>query len=402
MPRRRIRPPVLSRLSVAWIAFGVTLALVAVGATAVEDEDRSRVALAVGALETLAPPPSPTKSDPPERLGPGAKALAPSLVSADIDGERAFDELDYATDGAPPAASLSSAEVVITIDGAPAKSAAERRIAVEAARRIALAQIDPGLRKPSAHGPVPRIADDGRRVASIYARPFQRADAPVVGLIVGGLGLNRELTERAINELPAEITLAFAPYAKDLEIWTQRARAAGHEIMIELPMEDGAGDPAALGAAALLTSRSAEENATRLDWLLSRFDGYFGATNYLGGKFAGNRVLMGSVLARLQAAGVAYVDDTDAMQWLDTQGLPDYRTVSRFVSPGYNDTLDQTRRDLEALEALARREGEALGKTYANPAAIDELRGWAASLDARGLSLGPASALMQKNPTRSL
>ena len=123
--------------------------------------------------------------------------------------------------------------------------------------------------------------------------------SPTVSLIVGGLGLNKALTERAIDDLPAEISLAFAPYAKDLDFWTEKARNAGHEVLIELPMENYSGDPTALGAAGLLTSRTPAENLQRLDWLMSRFGGYFAATNYQGGKFAANDEAMAPILARL-------------------------------------------------------------------------------------------------------
>lgn len=133
-----------------------------------------------------------------------------------------------------------------------------------------------------------------------------------MGLVVGGLGLNPEITARAIEELPPYITLAFAPYAKDLERWTKEARAAGHEIMVELPMEGHAGGVETLGPAALLTSRTEEENLQRLDWLLSRFGGYIGATNYMGGKFSASRSDLSSVLARLEALGLSYIDDTGA------------------------------------------------------------------------------------------
>ncbi|MEL7231183.1 MAG: divergent polysaccharide deacetylase family protein, partial [Pseudomonadota bacterium] len=71
-----------------------------------------------------------------------------------------------------------------------------------------------------------------------YARPFENPEGkPTVSIIVGGMGINWRHTQAAINELPAEVTLSFAPGAKNLTTWVRRARADGHEVLIELPME---------------------------------------------------------------------------------------------------------------------------------------------------------------------
>ena len=47
----------------------------------------------------------------------------------------------------------------------------------------------------------------------------------------------RAATIAAINHTPAEVTLAFDPYAKNVGDWVGLARTAGHETLISLPME---------------------------------------------------------------------------------------------------------------------------------------------------------------------
>ena len=58
-----------------------------------------------------------------------------------------------------------------------------------------------------------------------------------MALIVGGLGLNAVTTRAAIERLPPEVTLSFVPYADNLQSWIDQARAQGHEVMLEMPME---------------------------------------------------------------------------------------------------------------------------------------------------------------------
>jgi polysaccharide deacetylase 2 family uncharacterized protein YibQ len=389
MRARRFKLPVLSRLTWAWLGFVALSGGVALYSAHDGGRTRAAVAMAVEGIERLAPPVEPKKisEPPPERL-------------AARDDEIDTLEQPYAADAEDTLADLNdpailredpSADVIITVDGAPAR-AIGAAAAKPAAPWTPIAAPDASLLKRSAYGQVPRISSDGRRPSKIYAQDFRPGDNPNVALIVGGLGLNRALTERAIDELPPYVTLAFAPYAKDLPFWTKRARNAGHEVMIEIPMENRTSDAQALGPAALLTSRSDAENAQRLDWILSRFEGYFGVTNYLGAKYSGDRDAMQALLSRIDAAGLAYVDDTGALARMDVKSSA--TSVNRLIDPGYGADKGQTKRDLQSLEKIAEREGDALGKTYINDETLDDITEWSGTLDARGLSLAPASAVL--------
>jgi len=73
---------------------------------------------------------------------------------------------------------------------------------------------------------------------SAYKRPFSAGSGKrPVSIIIGGLGVNRSLTNQAINELPADVTLSFAAHAPGLQNWINQARAKGHDVFIEPPME---------------------------------------------------------------------------------------------------------------------------------------------------------------------
>ena len=128
----------------------------------------------------------------------------------------------------------------------------------------------PAMIEDGPFGPLPRIAPDGRRPLLAYARPFDLDDQrPRIALLVVGLGLQADLTDAAIA-LPGEISLHFSAYAPDLPVWFGRARRAGHEVLLDLPMEPldyPASDP---GPRTLLAGASSEDNLQRLDWLLAR------------------------------------------------------------------------------------------------------------------------------------
>lgn len=397
MRTRRFKLPVLSRLTLAWISFAALCCAVAIYSAFDGGRTRAAVAMAVEGVERIAPPVERTiaPGESQERIEPAGEAVSPSLASdftdapgSDYETEDALGEID-----APDLLREdSAADVIITVDGAPARAIGEIREKKPAAAWAPIAAPDDDLSARSVYGSIPRIAADGRRPSKFYAQKFKPGDRPNVAIIVGGLGINRALTERAIDELPPNVTLAFAPYARDLSFWTKRAREAGHEIMVEIPMENRAGDEQTLGPAALLTSRSQEENMQRLEWILSRFSGYFGVTNYLGAKFSGDRDAMEMLLARISAAGLSYIDDTGALERMRVRG--DHTVVNRLIDPGYGPDKSRSKRDLEALERIAANNGDALGKTYVHDETLSEIAAWANSLDERGIALAPASAVL--------
>jgi hypothetical protein len=70
--------------------------------------------------------------------------------------------------------------------------------------------------------------------------------------------------------------------------------------------------------------------------------------------------------------------------------------VNRMIAPGPDGaSMNAARRDLVALETIAARDGDALGKAYAYDGTIDAIVDWAGSLEGRDIALAPASAVLQ-------
>ena len=248
-----------------------------------------------------------------------------------------------------------------------------------------------GLFSPGPNGPLPRIAPDGRVPAQAYARPFRANGKPMVSLVVGGLGLNAVTTRAAIERLPAEVTLSFVPYAEGLQAWIDMARAQGHEVMIELPMEPTGYPENDPGPYTLLSSGGADDVEAKLDWLLGRATGYFGVTNYLGDRFATSDEGMGAMLGVLRQRGVAFLDDGSMR-----------RKPGAFARASADRIIDEQQSpaaimgQLNALEAAAKTRGAALGTGFSYPVTVEAAARWSAGLEARGLQLAPASAMTRR------
>jgi hypothetical protein len=303
-------------------------------------------------------------------------------------------------------APFSAATVELSAAGLPTDSAPEANggqaiitIPGDAGAPSAQSAVGPGLGQAPfaglfAAGPggsLPVIGPDGRTPAQAYARPATADGKPRVALIIGGLGLNAKATRDAISDLPPEVTLSFVPYAEGLQGWIDMARAAGHEVLLEAPMEPKDYPDNDPGPYTLLADGAPQETTQRLDWLLSRATGYFGVTNYLGSKFVQSPSAMNVFETELRQRGLAFVDDGSAAKV--GGGLP-RASADRII----DDQLDggAIEAQLTALETQATRSGQAMGSGFAYPITLAETQRWAAGLASRGIQLAPVSALTSR------
>lgn len=264
---------------------------------------------------------------------------------------------------------------------------------------------DPALVFYGRHGPLPVVAPDGRMARKVYARPFDASDPrPRVAVIVGGLGLSRSMTELAIKALPGAVTLAFTPYAKDLQLLINAARAQGHEVMLELPMEPfdyPHNDP---GPYTLLTQADVDENLDKLDWIMSRFTGYAGVISDQGEKMLGSMEDLRPVLAKLNERGLYFVDPAQAKRSMAGRlahelGLAWALSTGPVDQPASRNGIELR---LLQMEETARGKGSALASGFAYPTTIDQIKDWSKTLEAKGLVLAPVSAVVatpQREPS---
>ena len=139
---------------------------------------------------------------------------------------------------------------------------------------------DPALIENTAQGPMPRIADDGRKPMTAYAAPAA-AGKLKIAIVMSGLGLSARATQGALDGLPAAITLGFLPYAGDVGHWVALARARGHEVVLQVPMEPFDFPESDPGPHTLRAGQDEDANRQRLAWAMTRFTGYAGVTNLL-------------------------------------------------------------------------------------------------------------------------
>ncbi len=233
----------------------------------------------------------------------------------------------------------------------------------------------------------------------LYARPFDDNDKrPRIAVVVSDLGLRATATTTAIQQLPGSVTLAFSPYGENLAQWIQLARAAGHEVLLNLPMEPfnyPANDP---GPQTLLTSLTAPQNLGRLEWVLGRVNGYVGVTNHMGSRFTVSADAVSPILAALKDRGLMFLDSRSAPESVAARlareiGLP--RAINdRFIDHEASRVAIDGR--LAEIERLARQNGAAVAMANPYPVTFERLGQWIAGLEAKGLVLVPLTAVADR------
>ena len=73
------------------------------------------------------------------------------------------------------------------------------------------------------------------------------------------------------------------------------------------------------GPQTLLSSLSGEQNVDRMQWLMSRFQGYVGVTNQMGARFTASEASLAPVLRETAKRGLIYVDDGSSTRSLASQ-----------------------------------------------------------------------------------
>jgi uncharacterized protein len=261
-----------------------------------------------------------------------------------------------------------------------------------------------GFVESGAEGPLPKLASDGRRPFDAYARPVHKnvlqSSQPKIAILLGGMGINAGLTDRAIKDLPEEVTLAFAPYGSDLQTAVNRARSGGHEVMLQLPMEPFGFPEVNPGPNTLLVNASPDVTGASLSWLLSRFSGYTGVVNYLGARFTAEKVAMIPVIESLKKRGLVYLDDGSSSRSLaaELSQTVDLPVRQADIILDGDDSFESISARLRQLEELSRSGHIAIGVGTGLPRTIEAVSSWTKKLQSQGILLVPVSAAFRSRP----
>ena len=324
-----------------------------------------------------APPPAGTPAAESETPPAAEKTPAGELPAGETPGETAPPE------STPPVQTAEKPPEIPPLPKAP-----------PAAPSIAFA--NPALIEKTPQGPLPRIADNGLSPMRAYATVIPADKRPRIAIVIRGLGISARATALAIEHSPPGVTLAFAPYANDVQNWVALARKKGHEVLLEVPMEPYDFPDSDPGQYTLRTGAGEDANTKKLVWSMTRFTGYVGVTNLLGGKLLSDADAVQPLLTYLHRRGLLFFDNGSAMHSVAPE-------VAARIGVAFSQatlTVDSIQSAMEIdnrlsdLETEARAKGTAVGAGFLYPVTLDRVARWAQGLPGRGFVLAPISAIV--------
>jgi hypothetical protein len=282
------------------------------------------------------------------------------------------------------------------------RAALEAGDAAIAARPPRTPAAPPPAQPPALALPAPQLDRDRDELPAWlrHAAETDPADQrPAVAIVIDDLGMSPAGTA-AVAALPAPLTLAFLPYARDLPRQTAAARAAGHELLVHMPMEPVGGQWP--GPDALLSSLSEPDFALRLEKSLQSFSGFVGINNHMGSRLTADHHWMDVVMRALRQRDLLFLDSrTTPSSVADAaarrQGVP---SAVRDVFLDNENSLPAVQAQLGLVERVARQAGAAIAIGHPYGATLEALRGWLPSLEQRGFALVPVSALVARRACR--
>jgi polysaccharide deacetylase 2 family uncharacterized protein YibQ len=251
--------------------------------------------------------------------------------------------------------------------------------------------------------PVRPAGRSGQPAWVANSRTFDANDRRMrIAVVLTDMGISAAAAAVAIRHLPPEVTFAFNPYANGLTQIVRQARADGHEVLLNLPMEPNGYPTIDPGPQTLLTRLSAKENVERLDIILAKATGYVGVNEHLGTRFALSAEAMKPVLEALNERGLMYLDSRDSPRSVGAALATELR-LPRAINDRFLD-IEPSRDAIDArlaeIEQIARESGSAVAIGHPIPVTFERLTMWIPTLQGKGFVLAPITAVVNRQGER--
>lgn len=198
----------------------------------------------------------------------------------------------------------------------------------------------------------------------------------------------------AIIALGRPVTVAVLPGLRFSREVAERARGAGLEVFLHLPVEPE--DPTKkVGPGGITTDMSDEEIIQIVRADLQGVPGAVGVNNHMGSRGTADGRVMRAVLQVVRERGLIFVDSVTSPRSIAARMASEMRipTAARQVFLDNQDDREAIRQQIIRLITLAKRRGEAVAIGHAHRLTARVLSEMLPELDRQGIVLVPASAL---------
>ena len=232
------------------------------------------------------------------------------------------------------------------------------------------------------------------------SKPFYFGETPVIAIVIDDMGVSPKRTHD-IATINAPLTASFLTYSRNLPEQIANSAAAGHEIMIHVPMEAQSDLDAAPDV--LTTTMSLREIQTNLQKMLDKFSGIKGINNHMGSKLTEDYERMTAVMEVLAANRLFFLDSKTSAKSRAEEAAKATRIpyAHRHVFLDNNNDKAYILGQLGKTEKLARKNGYAIAIGHPKTQTFAALQEWLPSLKDKHIRLVHLSEIVAiLNPGR--
>jgi polysaccharide deacetylase 2 family uncharacterized protein YibQ len=257
-------------------------------------------------------------------------------------------------------------------------------------------------RKPPKHvavvespSPLPSAAASASPLLSPSPTASGASPAPRVAIIIDDCGYNLPRDLRFLR-LPVAVTLSILPMTPHGKEVAAAAQAAGKAVILHLPMEPES-STAHPGPGAITTAMTDDQVKSQVAVDIASLPPMPGANNHMGSKATSDARIMRDVLSVLKQDDMFFIDSMTAMTSIGSStardlGVP---TAERDVFLDNQATVPYVEGQIKELEAVARRNGTAIGIGHPNPETAEALEKMVPEMQAAGFSFVTAQSLVK-------
>jgi len=197
-----------------------------------------------------------------------------------------------------------------------------------------------------------------KQEAERKATKNEKQDKHRMAIVIDDLGNKMEGTDEILSiEMP--VTVAVMPFLPTTKRDAEAAHAAGHEVIVHMPMEPKKGLKKWLGPGAITVDLSNEEVRARVEAAIDQVPYAVGMNNHMGSKVTENERVMRIILEVCKERNLYYLDSktsfkTVAGKLAEELGVP-YAENSLFLDDEYT-AMHVHRQMQKAFELIQERE----------------------------------------------
>ena len=227
----------------------------------------------------------------------------------------------------------------------------------------------------------------------VLPRPHHETEK-LIAVVIDDMGVNVRRT-RDIISLEAPLTSSFLTYGPHLEQQIEAARAAGHEIMVHVPMQPHKDLYTAPDG--LTVDMTDEELTKNFEIMLTKFEGVKGVNNHMGSKFTEDRRAMSDIMKVLAEHNLFFLDSKTTAKSVGQEVAKAYGVdyATRHVFLDNNNDKAYILGQLRATEKIAKKNGYAVAIGHPKSQTYVALKEWLPTLEEKGIKLVPMSEIVE-------